>query len=290
MAGTSTRASSLCGSPGAAFGKNGMVPRPALHDEQGVRSLAQRAFIICAIAPALSAADSSVPLDFNLYMQGKYIYERNCIVCHGSRGDGNGELSPTLKPKPRSFREGMFKFRTTPLGMLPTDDDLRRTIRGGLSGTAMGMFAQLTEEEIDAVITYVKSFSRRWRKPENHAPPLQLPPPPEWLKAPTDLRKHAGAGQKLFATHCASCHGEKADGKGPAAVALKDIWGIPAAPSDLRQPHLRCGDSPADIYRVLTTGLNGTPMVSFDKLLTEAQRWDIIAHILSIRLPAGPVL
>lgn len=231
-----------------------------------------------------------VQLDFNLYMQGKYVYERNCIVCHGPRGDGNGELSPTLKPKPRSFREGMFKFRTTPLGALPTHDDLRRTIKGGLSGTAMGMFTQLTDEEVDAVITYVKSFSRRWRKPENYAPPVRLAPPPEWLKAPAEVKTHAEAGKKLFATNCATCHGEKADGKGPAAIALKDIWGLPAAPSDLRQPHLRCGDNPADIFRVLTTGLNGTPMVSFEATLTEAQRWDIIAYIFGIRLPSGPVL
>jgi mono/diheme cytochrome c family protein len=249
-----------------------------------------RVVVMLSTVSMMQAADPLVPLDFNRYMQGKYVFERNCIVCHGQRGDGNGEISATLKPKPRSFREGMFKFRTTPFGMLPTDDDLRRTIRGGLSGTAMGMFTQLSDEEIDSVITYVKSFSRRWRKPENHADPVNLSPPPEWFKAPTELKTHAQAGQKLFATHCSACHGEKADGKGPAAVALKDIWGIPAAPSDLRQPHLRCGDAPEDIFRVLATGLNGTPMVSFDATLTEAQRWDVIAYIFSIRLPSGPVL
>lgn len=235
-------------------------------------------------------AEEPAPLDFNLYMQGRYVFERNCIVCHGPRGDGNGELSPTLKPRPRSFREGMFKFRTTPLGMLPTDDDLRRTIRGGLSGTAMGMFTQLSDEEVSAVITYVKSFSRRWRKAENYAPQVPLPPAPAWFKEDGARQTHAVAGAKLFAMNCATCHGDKADGKGPAAVALKDIWGQPAAPSDLRQPHLRCGDAPGDLFRVLTTGLNGTAMVSFDKTLTEAQRWDIIAYLLSIRLPSGPVL
>jgi hypothetical protein len=36
--------------------------------------------------------------------------------------------------------------------------------------------------------------------------------------------------------------------------------------------------------------LNGTPMVSFKVTLSEVQRWDIIAYILSIRLPSGPVL
>jgi mono/diheme cytochrome c family protein len=283
-------ASILCGSSGADFGKNRMALLPSWNDIKTVSFSARRVCFLIAFATASPAADSAAPLDFNLYMQGKYVYERNCIVCHGQRGDGNGEMSPTLKPKPRSFREGMFKFRTTPLGALPTDDDLRRTIRGGLSGTAMGMFSHLSDEEIDAVITYVKSFSRRWRKPENHAQPVNLSPPPNWLKEPAQVKTHAQSGQKLFTTHCVACHGEKADGKGPAAIALKDIWVIPAAPSDLRQQHLRCGGSPADIFRVLATGLNGTPMVSFDKTLTEAQRWDIIAFLLDIRLPSGPVL
>lgn len=265
-----------------------MVSAPFRRDEVWVKIHA--VFVLLATASALTAADPVEPLDFNLYMQGRYVYERNCIVCHGQRGDGNGEMSPTLKPRPRSFREGMFKFRTTPHGMLPTDEDLRRTITRGLSGTAMGMFSHLSAEEVDAVITYVKSFSRRWRKAENHAPAVPLPPPPGWLKDPAALKTHAQSGQKLFVTNCAACHGEKADGKGPAAIALKDIWGIPAAPSDLRQPHLRCGDTPADMFRILATGLNGTPMVSFDKVLTEDQRWDIIAHLISLRLPSGPVL
>ncbi len=235
-------------------------------------------------------ADEVKPLDFNLYMQGRYVYERNCIVCHGVRGDGKGELAATLKPQPRSFREGMFKFRSTPFGKLPTDGDLRRTITGGLSGTGMGMFTQLSAEEVEAVITYVKSFSRRWRKAENHAPALRLPPQPDWFADAAMVKARAAGGQKLFALHCASCHGEKADGTGPASALLKDIWGAPAAPSDLRQPHLRCGDAPADMFRVLSTGLNGTPMVSFDGVLTEDQRWDIIAYVLGLRLKAGPVL
>lgn len=243
-----------------------------------------------ATALMLAGADAVAPLDFNLYMQGKYVYERNCIVCHGVRGDGKGELAPTLKPQPRSFREGMFKFRSTPYGKLPTDADLRRTITGGLSGTAMGMFTQLSHEEVEAVVTYVKSFSRRWRKAENHSPVLKLPPQPEWFADVALVKARAASGEKLFVVHCASCHGEKADGGGPAAGALRDIWGVPAAPSDLRQPHLRCGDAPGDMFRVLSTGLNGTPMVSFEGVLTEDQRWDIIAHVLGLRLKSGPVL
>jgi len=94
----------------------------------------------------------------------------------------------------------------------------------------------------------------------------------------------------LFQANCASCHGPAADGKGAAALALKDIWGQPARPSDLRQPHLRCGDRAEDIYRVLATGLNGTAMVSFESLLSAEQRWEVIAWISTQKLPGVPTL
>lgn len=235
------------------------------------------------LSHACLAAEPWTP-SFELYFQGQYVFERNCIVCHGPRGDGRGEMAAALEPKPRSFREGMFKFRTTPFGKLPTDDDLRHTIRHGLSGTAMGMFVKLSNNDVTAVIEYVKSFSRRWRKAENYAEPLQLPAPPAWLDDPKDSAAHAAKGETLFQTTCTACHGTNADGQGPAAPTLKDIWNLPAKPSDLRQPHLRCGDGPEDLYRVLATGLNGTPMVSFDASLSAEQRWDIVAWILTRRL------
>lgn len=233
---------------------------------------------------ATGLADEPRKIDFNRYMEGKYVFERNCIVCHGARGDGAGELADKLTPRPRSFREGMFKFRTTPSGALPTDDDLRRVIRGGLSGTAMGMFNQLSEDEVSSVIEYVKSFSRRWRKAENYGTPMKLPEAPDWLAEPQRI----GNGKALFATHCATCHGAEADGKGVAAPTLKDIWNLQAQPSDLRRPHLRCGDRPEDIFRVLATGLNGTPMLSFETVLTPEQRWEIIAWIFTIKIADAP--
>ncbi len=244
--------------------------------------------VVAAVAavPSLCPGDPGTPvraLDYGLYLDGRYVYERNCVVCHGTRGDGNGELSKGLNPKPRSFREGLFKFRSTAWNKLPTDDDLRRTITGGLSGTAMGMFQQLRPDELTAVIEYLKSFSRRWRKPENYAESMKFPPTPAWFAAPDVLRLHASSGKILFLNVCATCHGAHGDGKGPVASSLKDIWGLPSQPADLRQPHLRGGDQPADLFRAITTGLNGTPMLGFATTLSEQQRWDVIAYVISLR-------
>ncbi len=244
-----------------------------------------RIFALFLISISLVRAEEPprLSLDYTLFAQGRDVYERNCVLCHGPRGDGNGELSKGLSPKPRSFREGLFKFRTTPWGKLPTESDLRHTITTGLSGTAMGAFTQFQEGDVTAVIEYLKSFSRRWRNADNYAPAQTIPAPPEWLRQIQIAPKHLAKGKLLFNAACATCHGEKGDGQGPAGAALRDIWGMAVKPSDLSQPHLRCGDKPEDIYQVLITGLNGTPMVSFADTLTDEQRWQIIAYIGTLR-------
>lgn len=273
--------------------RHGLTGMPGVYSSRTAPIMLTRsAFVSLLLIFLAELCQAAEPpkLDFSRYMEGKYLFERNCIVCHGPRGDGNGEMAPTLNPRPRSFREGMFKFRTTPFGSLPTDDDLRHTIKHGLTGTAMGMFSQFSDDDVMNVIEYVKSFSRRWRKAENYAEPMTFPEPPAWLEDTKPSAAHAEKGKALFITNCSACHGPAADGKGPAVAALKDVWGFPGKPSDLRQPHLRCGDRPQDIYRVLATGLNGTPMVSFETTLTPEQRWDIIAYLFTLKLPDVPTL
>ena len=221
-------------------------------------------------------------VDYELARQGRYIYERNCFVCHGPYGDGKGEMAKELPIKPRSFREGWFKFRSTPFDKLPTDDDLRKTITGGLTGTAMGMFSTLSHDEVDALIEYIKSLSRRWRKVENYAPALELPKAPEWFEDYRTVKEHAEKAKPLFQSLCSACHGQTGAGNGMSAALLKDGWGNAVQPADLRAEHLRCGDGAPDLYRLLTTGMNGTPMLSFAGL-SEEQRWELAAYVMSLR-------
>src|SRR3990172_8131223 len=96
---------------------------------------------------------------------GKAIYTQRCEVCHGAEGNGNGPAATNLDPKPRDFRRGWYKIRTTASGQLPTDDDLVRVIGNGMPGTSMPAWkGVLSDDEIRAVAVYLKTFSRRFER------------------------------------------------------------------------------------------------------------------------------
>ena len=192
-------------------------------------------------------------------------------------------MAQGMQPKPRRFSAAVFKFRSTPSGFLPTDEDLARTIRQGISQSSMPAFAALNDREVRAAAAYVKSFSSKWRKTENHSPALPIPEIPEWFFKEAELSKHTLRGRELFTALCVSCHGTSGDGRGEAAANLKDAWEEPCPPLDLRQPFIRSGAERKDIYRALLTGLDGTPMPSFRETTSEEQRWELIAHIEQLR-------
>lgn len=242
--------------------------------------------LCCWLALPLAAEERGWKPNFRergQYLFGAYVYEQNCLVCHGARGDGQGEMAPTLSPRPRSFRNGVFKYRSTPTGKLPTNEDLARIVRGGLAGTAMGMFKHLADDEVRAVVEYVKSFSPRWRDAANFAPPMSVPPRPAWWYDAAVQRQQIAAGQTIFRAQCAPCHGDRGDGRGPAAAALRDLWNQPSPPADLQRTFRHSGDEPEDAFRVLLTGIDGTPMVSYEKTLDDAQRWALVAFLESLR-------
>lgn len=239
-------------------------------------------------ATLLSAATNGPSFEPNLperalWAQGRYVYQRNCLVCHGAKGDGQGEMGRSLKPPPRNFGRGVFKYRSTPTGYLPTNDDLEHTVRGGLAGTAMPVFGNLSDREIRSVVEYLKSFSPRWQNPTNYAPALVLPAPPQWFDDPAVGGTHVQRGRALFQAACAACHGTDGSGLDAAAKDLEDVWGQPVTITDLRQSTLRNGRSLDAIFRVLLTGIEGTPMPSFADSLTEEQRWELVAFIARLR-------
>jgi hypothetical protein len=58
---------------------------------------------------------------------GKVVYERKCMLCHGEKGDGKGPAAEELSPAPRDFVSGVYKIRTT-ANKIPSDEDLFKII------------------------------------------------------------------------------------------------------------------------------------------------------------------
>lgn len=205
-------------------------------------------------------------------LRGRYVYERNCRICHGRWGDGKGELAVGMSPKPRQLTSGIFKFRSTPTGSLPTDEDLLRTLRRGIANSSMPSFAALPERDLISVVIYVKTLSSRWRSAANYAEPIRLPTEPGWLQGGESFETHRVAGAALFVSNCQPCHGGQATG-------LRDFWDEPCPPPSLESTGLKCGPELVDVYRTLVTGLDGTPMPSFREALSEGELWDLVAYV-----------
>src|SRR5436190_9774301 len=218
--------------------------------------------------------------------EGKTVYDKWCAGCHGDTGAGDGYGSKTMLPHPRDFTKAVYKIRTTASGEIPTDDDLRHIIEVGMPGTAMPEWkSRLSTGEINSVIQYLKSFSANSFKSPAKAIPIG--------KAPSGSGVDEGKAvfQKL---ECYKCHGMGGRADGKSAPTLKDDYGNPIRAADLTENwKFRGGNSVSDIYTRLRTGLDGTPMPSFqesidNKLITDEQLWRIAQYVHSLSPEKAP--
>jgi len=216
-------------------------------------------------------------LDEQLAARGKKLFDLYCWQCHGKEGRGDGPRSALFTPPPRNLTQGLYKFRSTPTGELPTREDLFRTISGGLRGTGMMPFADLPEAHRWALVAYVRSLAPRFVT-KRAAEPIALPAPPPDLE--DEARAERGR-RKFTALGCFQCHGKGARGDGPRSGDLKDSRGFPIRPADFGTRPPKRGSSPLDYFLAPATGLDGTPMPSFEGV-PASDLWDAVAFIRQV--------
>jgi cytochrome c oxidase cbb3-type subunit I/II len=265
--------------------RSGEISRTA-HHSKAVARLSAVVSIVLSILGLLAlsefhkdrvpAAQAATNIDL-----GKTVYLRNCAACHGENGNGNGPEAHRLKTKPRDFTTGIYKFRSTRSGSLPTDQDIFRTISQGVRTTSMLAQLHLSQDERWAVTEYLKTLSERFET-EKPSPSIPIPEPP----AARDL---ISSGKTLYvAAGCSECHGTGGRGDGRSAKELKDEAGHAIEPTDLTVRPFKSGTKPQDLYRTISTGLNGTPMPSYGDVLSEKERWALVYYILSIATRERP--
>ncbi len=82
--------------------------------------------------------------------------------------------------------------------------------------------------------------------------------------------KSIAAGKAVYLKECLTCHGDAGKGNGPGA---KDLT---KTPGDLSSQKVQ-QQSDGALYYKITEGRK--PMASFDKTLTDEQRWQVVDYI-----------
>jgi len=213
---------------------------------------------------------------------GRDVYHVRCAPCHGHEGKGDGPYAMTLNPRPRDFTLGMYEYRSTESGSLPTDEDLKRAITKGLPGTAMPAWGKFLQgDTLEAVVAHLKTFSSRFGSEQ----PLPVPVGREVPSSPASIEAGRVVYEKL---QCASCHGTDGRGTGATATDFQNASGLPIQMRDLTEPWtFRGGSSARDVYLRFRTGLDGTPMPSYVGAVSDREMWQLAVYIVSLgRKPA----
>ena len=201
------------------------------------------------------------------------LYFEHCAVCHGPDGRGDGPAAPSMIPRPRDFTQGLYKYKSTPAGVPPSDDDLTAAIADGLADSGMpGWKDILTPDQIRGLVGAIKAMSPAFARGGS---PLAVPPRPAATEESIARGKsvYSGAG-------CGACHGDDLRG----GEVLGDAKGYPVVSRDLTAPWtFRGGAAPEQIWLRLTTGLAPGPMPSYAETLDAGQRWDLVNYLVASR-------
>jgi DMSO reductase family type II enzyme heme b subunit len=236
-----------------------------------------------AAAPTAKIPEKASPEDLEA---GKAVYFRKCVWCHGPEGAGDGPGADRLWPRPRNFNQGTFKVRHTGSGELPLIEDLFDTVTHGLPGSAMPSWdGILTEKQRRQVVEFVRTElvkDRDFSDQEN-----ETYTPISFGKQVASSKESIERGRIVYLEKgkCVECHGPDARGDGNATQ--KDEWGFPIRPADLHKcwnfrGNRRDPYNPKNIFREVSTGLNGTPMPSFADILSVEERWDVANFVISL--------
>lgn len=208
---------------------------------------------------------------------GQVVYIDKCAHCHGETGDAVSPATAYLRPAPRDFTAGIYKFRSSASGELPTTEDIKRSIRDGMPYTSMPAWEGiLSETDITNLAYFIKTFN------DDFSGPYGVPELVEVPEAPAFSEASAERGRQVFEENkCMDCHGTYGRGNGDSAPTLSDQWDFHIRPADMtKRWTFRNGQTREDIYRTFTTGLDGSPMPSYDMPVED--RWALVDYVWSL--------
>ena len=218
--------------------------------------------------------------------EGKAIYTRECLVCHGDAGTGNGPYKDGLQPSPPDFSDGSYGTLADPSY---TDADYFWRISEGLPWSAMPSWKlRYSEEERWKLVYYLRvNFTQTSERPAITAdqtyPDIYLTQTMPQDATTAEIVEGGlpyimpetpafENGKQLFLQNCAHCHGLSGQGDGWDGAYL-DV-----APANFTDPNMR-GMTDGDYYARVSFGIQNSAMPAWGEFLPENQRWAVINYI-----------
>ncbi len=234
---------------------------------------------------------------------GKKIFEDNCRVCHGDRGNGATWTNTVLDPPPRNFTSPQSRRILTRTRMLAS-------VTHGRPGTAMMSFSsRLSAAEIAAVVDYIGSTFMKGpviadadmsnmaaasdsghgqamtgmagaaMAPRNHQTPAAVD-----MKAgfPGDFKGDFDKGRLFYMDNCSTCHGVRGDGMGPRSHFIEP------KPRNFLNPESRQQLNRPALFRAIFLGKPGTVMPAWGKVLTPQQLADVAEFVFQDFIHPNP--
>lgn len=210
-----------------------------------------------------------LPLTVDTLERGKALFIRECMVCHGDSGRGEGPYRAGLQPSPPDFSDGNYGTLQDPSY---TDSDYFWRISEGLPWSAMPAWKlQYSEEDRWSVVHYIRvNFTQTEARPVINE--LQVRYPDVYLNQILPESASFERGKQLFLTTCAHCHGLSGQGEG------WDGQYLDVKPANLTDPDVGALSDGEFLVR-LTFGVPNAAMPTWGEFLPETQRWDAIKYV-----------
>jgi mono/diheme cytochrome c family protein len=209
--------------------------------------------------------------------EGRELYQRHCIGCHGQAADGRGEAALFFTKLPANLAASRLIWRSVRVP-LASYDDIYATITNGLPGSGMPAFTALSDEQRASLVAYIASLNRevfdayepRFEDSVYESPPV--------LDAALIAR-----GKELFSSEqykCASCHGAQGRGDGEQRADLLRRYGVIVR--DLGAERLRRGGAQG-VFASIALGLGeAMPGQLKDDGSNKADIWALAAYARSL--------
>jgi mono/diheme cytochrome c family protein len=209
--------------------------------------------------------------------EGSRIFTTYCASCHGLDMKGRGDNYRLLDPYPRNLARRQF--------VESYKDRFPGTIAKGVEGTAMPPWEKvLSKEQIQDVTDFIVQRNRMSDGEGADRSFVRLDAPlPKAGDMDRVTEKEVVAvdvtrGKTAFMGHCTGCHGKLANGKGPNAYTLGNVY-----PRNLiNDQFMERADLTDDrLYTSIILGVPGTPMPSHSHL-SDQTLLDLIAYIRTL--------